>query len=225
MNHPIAICSTLIKCKVCRKPFRNERHLAWHEIANKTNKCKICRKRFCDRTKRDQHELAHEKQMPKCTACEKGFKDEEARLKHLKCHKEPRRFKCKYCKRDFSKENEMVLHERNHQRRKPLFNCNFCGKSYSTKYSCEQHEDQFHIAIKIEGRNLLKKMLVTNLVKDRIAKRLRKDFEYQSKAEAQNNPMAKRFKKGPMLHDAKVQEQKLSTCFTRKNKQGVKLML
>ena len=200
------VCSTLNKCRVCRKCFTNKRHLARHQIANKISKCLVCQKAFCDRTKRDTHELTHQKQRPKCNVCETGFKTEAARMKHLRTHKGSMPFTCKYCDRDFSEEHELTFHEMTH-REYPLFKCRFCGKAFGTKYSCGYHEDHYHIFYKHGGNYLLRKTLVTNFVNERWERSFIEQFEEQAKVEDSPDFQKAKRLKADYSQDAKAQEQ------------------
>ena len=177
-NSKMTQSSPTFQCKGgCKKQFPQEHHLLRHMKTNKT-KCKICRKVFCNNSMRIEHEKSHEtKQSKNCLVCALGFLTLQAKVLHLETHKEQKPFTCKICKREFDKKFPMVHHERSHLEH-TLFQCGFCGIAYSSINKCEQHEVENHIVTKEEKKekNLLKKTLLNNMVRERRAQGCKKTY-------------------------------------------------
>ena len=77
----------------------------------------------------------------KCGHCGKVFpKNSRHRyLSHMRTHTGERPFKCKVCKRGFSRQDHVQVHMRLHTGEKP-FKCTLCGASYAHKVSLKSHK-------------------------------------------------------------------------------------
>ncbi|XP_046569240.1 zinc finger protein Gfi-1b-like [Haliotis rubra] len=78
-----------------------------------------------------------------CTLC--GFKTDTPRMlqKHLKSHKEIKRFLCTVCGKGFNDTFDLKRHTRTHTGVRP-YKCDICGKAFTQRCSLESHGKKIH---------------------------------------------------------------------------------
>ncbi|XP_046329468.2 zinc finger protein 768-like [Haliotis rufescens] len=78
-----------------------------------------------------------------CSLC--GFKTDTPRLlqKHLKTHKEIKRFLCTVCGKGFNDTFDLKRHTRTHTGVRP-YKCDICGKAFTQRCSLESHGKKIH---------------------------------------------------------------------------------
>ena len=87
----------------------------------------------------DEDKLPYERKCAyaKCQFCDKEFYNNAVRKKEvheIRYHTKKYTFVCQHCGKGFASSDNHIIHERIHTGVKP-YKCNFCKKSFSSKYS------------------------------------------------------------------------------------------
>jgi len=147
-------CQHPFKCETCKKIFRRKQQLEAHKLVHSGLKqygCEHCGKLF----KQMGHLKAHVEEVHEvdkssnehvCNECGKGFPSQRKLNYHMTythSHKKLKRHTCPICGKDFSraklKPHIMRVHENNFP-----FSCQYCAKSFVSKYYVERHVSQSH---------------------------------------------------------------------------------
>lgn len=80
-------------------------------------------------------------EVPTCTVCDKIFKRKEHLAQHMKLHLGLRPFKCDEanCNKSFSRKEHLMRHVVSHTGKK-MFNCEYCKKLFSRKDNLNKHK-------------------------------------------------------------------------------------
>ena len=121
------------ECSICKKNIRShstyKRHMKYvhknNTIHEKDLSCDVCGKHFANITSQRTHfKLKHEN-YTKCKQCKKIFSDQEKLLIHQETHN---CVKCKQCTKIFSDNEKLLVHQETHKEDK----CAFCSKSFQS---------------------------------------------------------------------------------------------
>ncbi|EDW54186.1 zinc finger imprinted 2 [Drosophila sechellia] len=113
------------------------------EAENKTR-----RKHFCDKCNRDfnsynalkYHQYTHNQQRShKCESCERSFYTQSALKAHERTHSGVKPFKCDKCDFQFRQWGDLKYHIISRHSDVKAHMCEFCGKSFSRRYSLVVH--------------------------------------------------------------------------------------
>uniref|UniRef100_M3XHD7 Uncharacterized protein n=1 Tax=Latimeria chalumnae TaxID=7897 RepID=M3XHD7_LATCH len=86
---------------------------------------------------REQHDHIEEK-LYKCKECRKTFSKVEALARHERIHTGEKPFKCKKCEKSFNQIAYLTRHQRVHTEEKP-YKCTECGKSFRQSSNLNAH--------------------------------------------------------------------------------------
>ena len=137
-----------VKCHICHKKLKGgdtalNRHLILvHDATQK--KCDICGTIVKDLKKHIR--AVHEKIYHKCSVCHLKYSEKRTLNEHIRSiHEGIKDVKCTDCDKYFSSNRKMTTHKRqNHGN----FNCEKCGKNYSTVTGLNHHIKSFHDKIR-----------------------------------------------------------------------------
>lgn len=139
-------------CKICEKFFRLSGALAVH-MRTHTNerpyKCKFCEKSFTQ-LGNAKTMLRHTGEKPyACQFCPKAYSCQD----HLKCHTRihtgEKPYLCHSCSKTFAYSNALRSHiafctKQNKEKKKRLFKCQTCQKTFYNSCDLEKHEIKMH---------------------------------------------------------------------------------
>ena len=153
-------------CKLCDAKFASYAPLMRHNIsqhgAEKPLSCETCGKGFISRPELVNHMRTHSGERPyDCEKCGHKFASPSGLRAHKVKHEieegtispeklqrmEEKRMDCEVCGKPFYNQSNYDRHMKGHQGIKE-FQCNQCGKAYTSKRSMEQHVDVVHLGKK-----------------------------------------------------------------------------
>lgn len=150
LEHKDISCSTVEKhkytCTHCNKTFprlkRLDDHIAMvHLQTEPAWPCSVCGKKFKTETRLKEHSHAHTKTGHHvCDRCGKTFRRPHELLAH---RHEDDPWRCSFCDATFISLMGFKLHLKKHTA-PPGFMCKYCGKTFYTKLSMENHERSLH---------------------------------------------------------------------------------
>ena len=147
-------CNHPFKCGTCDKKFKRKQQLEAHELVHTGVKefgCEHCGKLF----KQIGHLKAHVEEVHEvdrstnnhiCNECGKGFPSQRKLNYHITyTHSEKKhlRLACPVCGKDFSRAKLKPHIMRVHDNNLP-YNCQYCAKSFVSKYYMDRHVAQSH---------------------------------------------------------------------------------
>lgn len=147
----------LYRCKYCGRMYSNSARLKVHvrhhgPDGTLVHKCTCCSRYFETAEESRQHALATHRDRLECSICQKQFQDPDCLQGHIRyAHrgaKEKRRlsFVCLRCGKRFTSRSVLTDHERSNCGDSPIYECETCGKHYSSygawKVHKELHKDQ-----------------------------------------------------------------------------------
>ncbi|XP_017047574.1 uncharacterized protein LOC108092490 [Drosophila ficusphila] len=118
------------------------------EEADAEAESKTRRKHFCDKCSRDfnsynalkYHQYTHNQQRShKCDSCERSFYTQSALKAHERTHSGVKPFKCEKCDLKFRQWGDLKYHKISRHSDVKAHMCEFCGKSFSRRYSLVLH--------------------------------------------------------------------------------------
>ncbi|CAH0730168.1 unnamed protein product, partial [Brenthis ino] len=132
---PYALSSDL-KCFLCKQNFHNFGHLDSHMNNHYSNYiCYECGDTFLSASRLDKHLNVHKIGNHPCDYCEKVFKLEKYKAKHVSLvHIQESTVKCLYCSEKFVGIFQRHIHVTEHHKEKVKYmTCEYCGNSYTWK--------------------------------------------------------------------------------------------
>ncbi|XP_077989731.1 uncharacterized protein LOC144444189 [Glandiceps talaboti] len=139
-----------MQCKHCEKQFRDKWHLDRHERSHTGEKpfvCNTCGKAFSSSTHFKEHQMRHAgKRDWVCELCSRDFYFKADLAEHVKkVHASGKGHTCKYCKKAFSQDSQLKMHEEDHisDEEKPLV-CMQCSKKFAYPVSYARHHRSAH---------------------------------------------------------------------------------
>ncbi|XP_017007136.2 uncharacterized protein [Drosophila takahashii] len=117
-------------------------------LSEETTQSKTRRKHFCDKCNRDfnsynalkYHQYTHNQQRShKCESCERSFYTQSALKAHERTHSGVKPFQCDKCDFKFRQWGDLKYHEISRHSDVKAHMCEFCGKSFSRRYSLVLH--------------------------------------------------------------------------------------
>ncbi|CAB3375639.1 Hypothetical predicted protein [Cloeon dipterum] len=137
------------ECSICQARFAAKIILDYHvrEQHKKEFVCDMCGKKVFNRARFMTHILNVHKiewRVP-CSFCFKRFSSRKLMKKHVEAdHGGKPEHVCKFCKKVFKSRTARENCERKHEDVRP-FTCEFCGKSFCSKYDLTSHRTRVHI--------------------------------------------------------------------------------
>ncbi|XP_035713657.1 zinc finger protein 264-like isoform X1 [Folsomia candida] len=143
-----------IKCQVCRNISKNRATLLDHMRRIHSNRerpnCDLCDRTFCNSRSLLGHMNAvhgsRERSRFPCTfsGCGKTYLSRRAVSRHVKAEhaKNPVRFPCTLCAKEFKHKPHLELHISTHTTEKP-FKCSTCGRGFVRIHGMQQHQGLF----------------------------------------------------------------------------------
>lgn len=124
-------------CKLQSEFFSETGYVSVHSGTSHWNKvtCGICQQ-IVFRHFFSRHVKSHDGHI--CSVCRQEFPTRARLHDHLNEHIALKQHSCKCCDLSFSDRRQLAAHTRRH--RPCVHPCNFCGKSFRTKYACAIHE-------------------------------------------------------------------------------------
>ena len=137
-------CTNPYKCSFCDSTFRLLSDLVKHITKNhegkKSFRCSKCDSSFITKSHLATHVLKyHEgKKRYKCSFCDSEFRICSDLVQHItKNHEGKKSFKCSICDASFMVKEYMIVHEKNHEKKKPQ--CPICGIKRCNDKILKQH--------------------------------------------------------------------------------------
>ncbi|XP_037933270.1 uncharacterized protein LOC119667986 [Teleopsis dalmanni] len=150
------------KCDTCDKAFKNAKQLKNHrrlhrinstfaadtgcsEIPCKTSdvyRCEDCGAVFAHQKTLKDH-ICRNKNMLKCTVCERKFTSKNSLRMHMYSHEVDKRFKCNLCKYTTNDHNAFRRHKMVHDVDKQ-YSCPFCGLQFIQSVTYQIHLQKKH---------------------------------------------------------------------------------
>lgn len=128
--------SANLKCFLCRQSFHNFGHLDSHMNNHYSNYiCYECGDTFLSASRLDKHLNVHKIGNYPCEYCDKVFKLEKYRSKHISLvHIQENTVKCLYCPEKFLGIFQRHIHvTEKHKEKVKYMTCEYCGNSYTWK--------------------------------------------------------------------------------------------
>ncbi|OXA40596.1 zinc finger protein with KRAB and SCAN domains 1 [Folsomia candida] len=121
------------RCHSCHKTFFHESDLIRHGFIHLTEEEKTVVKQ----------NWRHE-----CFFCQKRFSLKSIYHVHLFTHTKEKCFRCDQCGKQYTQNNNLKVHKRNHSANPRPFNCEECGKALSSKHALFLHKKMVHQKLK-----------------------------------------------------------------------------
>ncbi|XP_070534559.1 zinc finger protein 37-like [Ptychodera flava] len=139
-----------LTCKHCEKQFRDKWHLDRHERSHTGEKpfvCGDCGKAFSSSTHFKEHQMRHQgKRDWVCELCSRDFYFRADLQEHIKkVHASGKGHACQYCRKAFSQESQLKLHEEAHiPEEEKVLVCIICGHKFAHVISFSRHHRNEH---------------------------------------------------------------------------------
>ncbi|XP_015592843.1 zinc finger protein 569 [Cephus cinctus] len=137
-------------CSYCGQVFTKKQKLKYH-IRKHTGEgllsCEICAKTFTNTFALKEHRTIHDRQTQMmCIECGRAFSNQKYLERHMATvHPGPESlsFICPICDKVFYQQSRLKYHIVTHTEKK-YFDCELCGKRYSTRKSMQNHLQRYH---------------------------------------------------------------------------------
>lgn len=106
--------------------------------------CDECGKQLATKFSLDRHKLCHQPPSLSCVVCDKTFREEWARKRHLKTHSADGTCVCPTCGNVFSSQFCLNRHEKSVHQEKKDHQCDQCNARYSRKDALQIHVNGHH---------------------------------------------------------------------------------
>ena len=146
LNHKKKVHIPINRCIICEEEFETRKALEAHRRELHPNerpyRCSFCKKRFISEALLINHNRLHNGEAPfRCTPCDRGFLSRRNLERHLDTHIESQ---CKVCGKMTFTSKEKKAHEKKHLTPEDLYDCRFCGESFSRTNDLTRHCNDFH---------------------------------------------------------------------------------
>ncbi|XP_059615291.1 zinc finger protein OZF-like [Phlebotomus argentipes] len=135
-------------CNFCGRKCVNRQSLIVHEQTHNENRprvpCEFCKETFSTKHTLNKHlklvhaELKQEERFWICQQCSTITEGRYEYYEHLKTHTDLDRFRCRYCRREFSSIDILAQHESIHVDERP-FTCKICSKTFKQNAHLTRH--------------------------------------------------------------------------------------
>ena len=143
------------KCRLCNKSFVRLRGMDRHESICNHKQCNICQASFNHRDdliKHNKNVHGESTQFTsvetfQCSICKKSFSRKDKLNEHKKEVHQGQRFKCPQCSASYTQKAKLKNHmkEGKHKKKKPLYECSFCGTKFKSRHKRKRHIKEIHI--------------------------------------------------------------------------------
>ena len=131
-------------CSICQKRFPSLSVLNLHynvHTGDTNYKCDLCPFKTAYKHNLSVHMRKHapEKQIHKCSKCQRVYKRKRCLKRHLKLHENGKPYKCKRCPRAFASSFWCRAHEQMHSVTEKRHHCDQCQRSFLTIQHLNNH--------------------------------------------------------------------------------------
>ena len=133
----------LNKCRYCDRTFTSMSHLYVHHMKahdrSQSLRCKYCKKPFKNWTRLNTHLRTHTGEKPyRCQICSKSFSQHGNLTAHMRTHTGEKPYKCKHCEKSFTQSTNLNVHMRVHTNERP-YQCHMCMSAFKTSGARNSH--------------------------------------------------------------------------------------
>ena len=139
------------KCKKCKRDVvhHNSYHLDFH------SNCKFCMQNWFKLYPETAEEFFKKQKKEDnyfktvCPHCDKRFRDQHARNKHVEFEHKKCPYKCAHCEKEFHAKQSKDYHELVfHTESRPLEKCDICEKTFAAKVNLRNHTKYVHSEVR-----------------------------------------------------------------------------
>lgn len=142
VQHMVSHWSTLPKCDICGKSFKNLKSHMRNHYTDRQFKCKVCDAHFVHSSYLNVHMRKHTGETPfVCSECGHTFTARNKLTFHMKKHSGLLPFKCAYeqCDRAYREKFMLQRHIRAAHKNIRPHNCSICSASFRSTKTMRQH--------------------------------------------------------------------------------------
>lgn len=130
-------------CDVCQKEFNSLNALKYHYLSHtgeRAHTCTVCRKSFFAQSALKSHMRLHTGEKPyECEACKMKFRQwGDLKYHTVSKHSDIKNYQCEFCGKAFSRKYSLVIHRRIHTNERN-YKCDICGKSFRASMYLTSH--------------------------------------------------------------------------------------
>lgn len=144
-------------CDICKQGFTRAAHLQRHTENRHANGaeskmitadyvCEMCPKAYSTPKSLKLHMKIHTEKVYVCKFCRINFSNQDELDDHNKMHNHEKPFLCSECGARFVRNDYLTVHMRRHKGEKP-YKCRYCGKGFPRATDLNVHE-RYHTGVK-----------------------------------------------------------------------------